>query len=152
MRKIEQIVVHCSATEAGRDFRAADLDRWHRERGFAEIGYHFVIGLDGKVETGRRVEIPGAHVSGHNAYSIGICLIGGLLRGKAAATYTDAQLDALERLLARLREQYPSATICGHRDLSPDRDGDGVVEPHEWLKECPCFDVRDWCETRGIRW
>lgn len=142
MRKIEQLVVHCSATEAGRDFHAADIDRWHRDRGFACIGYHFVIALDGTIEDcrrfGRSIDTPGAHVSGHNAYTIGICLIGGVRDGKPDDTFTAAQYDSLFTLLTTLRKSYPLADILGHRDFR------GVA------KACPSFDVREWCKARGI--
>ncbi|MCH5347505.1 MAG: N-acetylmuramoyl-L-alanine amidase, partial [Muribaculaceae bacterium] len=79
MRKISKIIVHCSATPAGREVSVAEIDRWHRARGFNEIGYHYVIGLDGQVHRGRAVEKVGAHCSGQNAESIGVCYIGGVM-------------------------------------------------------------------------
>ena len=78
MRNIDSIIVHCSATKAGQDFTAADIDCWHRERGFNGIGYHYVIRLDGKLEKGRDVSLAGAHCRGWNERSVGICYIGGL--------------------------------------------------------------------------
>ena len=73
MRKIKEIIIHCSATREGRDYTVADIDRWHRERGFFCIGYHFVIYRDGSIHVGRSVEEVGAHCKGHNTVSIGVC-------------------------------------------------------------------------------
>lgn len=139
MRPITALVVHCSATPAGKPFRAADIDRWHREKGWAGIGYHFVIPLDGSVEPGRPLEEAGAHVEGHNRDTIAICLIGGVdASGKPANTFKDCQFDALEMQLRALRSRFPRAKILGHRDFP------GVK------KACPSFDVRAWCASRGI--
>lgn len=92
MRKIDSIIVHCSATKAGQDFTAADIDRWHRERGFNGIGYHYVIRLDGRLEKGREIDLPGAHCKGWNERSIGLCYIGGLdENGHPADTRTNVQ-------------------------------------------------------------
>ena len=77
MRKITQIIIHCSATPEGKDYTVADIDRWHKARGFKMIGYHYVIYRDGSIHTGRPLEMVGAHCKGHNAHSIGICYIGG---------------------------------------------------------------------------
>lgn len=129
MRKIDMIIVHCSATAAGRDFRAADIDRWHRARGFRKIGYHYVVDLDGTVERGRDVSEAGAHCLGKNGRSIGVCYIGGLKRdGKTPAdTRTAAQRRSLTALIGRLRREYPGATVHGHREFA--------------AKACPCFDA-----------
>ena len=90
MRKIDSIIVHCSATKAGQDFTAADIDRWHRERGFNGIGYHYVIRLDGRLEKGREIDLAGAHSKGWNERSVGICYIGGLdENGHPADGYSD---------------------------------------------------------------
>ena len=139
MRPIDKLVVHCSATKAGRDFGAADIDRWHRESGYAGIGYHYVIRIDGTVELGRGEATVGAHAVGFNANSIGICLIGGLDQdGKPSGDYTTLQWTALAQLLNELRERFPDIEILGHRDLP------------KVAKDCPCFDVRAWCVSRGI--
>ena len=144
MRKINKVIIHCSATPEGRDYTVADIDRWHRERGFNEIGYHYVVYRDGSVHAGRDVAKIGAHCKGQNADSIGICYIGGLdAGGKAKDTRTEAQKRALRVLVAKLVKEYPIKEILGHRDTSPDTDGDGVVEPHEWTKMCPCFDAKE---------
>lgn len=150
MTTIRYLVVHCSATPASRDVRAKDIDLMHRRQGWAGIGYHYVICRDGKVEKGRADDIPGAHVQGHNSHSLGICMVGGVKPdGKTAETnFTDAQYAALEELLLKLTPHYPAAEVLGHRDLSPDRNGDGKVTKNEWLKECPTFDARAWWAKR----
>jgi N-acetylmuramoyl-L-alanine amidase len=141
-RKVNKIVIHCSATREGQVITAADIDRMHKQRGFAGIGYHWFIRLDGTAERGRADEIPGAHVAGHNANSIGICYAGGLDRdGRPEDTRTQPQKVILRQKVAAYLGKYPGARVCGHRDLSPDKDGDGKIEPHEYLKACPCFDV-----------
>ena len=128
MRKIKEIIIHCSATREGRNYTVADIDRWHRERGFFCIGYHFVIYRDGSIHVGRSVEEVGAHCKGHNSNSIGVCYIGGLGKdGKPKDTRTPEQRDALVGLLMRLKRQFPGAVIRGHRDFA--------------AKACPSFDA-----------
>lgn len=115
MRKIDTIVIHYSATPPDRDITAADIDRWHRERGWAGIGYHFVIRLDGTIERGRPIGDVGAHVKGHNARSIGICYIGG---GTGQDTRTLSQRLSIEALVRALRLVLPEPIkVVGHRDL-----------------------------------
>lgn len=142
MRKIDYIIIHCSATRCTENFTAKDIDAWHKQRGWHCIGYHFVIDLDGTVELGRAVRDVGAHVYGYNKNSIGICYIGGLDRyGNPADTRTPEQRKALRILVNHMKTTFPGAKVVGHRDLSPDVNGDGIIEKWEWLKECPCFDV-----------
>lgn len=156
-RPISLIVIHCAASTNGKPLgngthTAADtIDRWHIQRGFqrqpaaraafnpnlSAIGYHFVLDTDGTKGTGRTIAEVGAHVQGFNSQSISICLVG-------TSRFTRAQWDALHSLVKTLKAQYPAARVVGHRDLSPDADGDGTVEPHEWLKTCPGFNVVDW--------
>lgn len=148
--EIDAIVIHCTATRAGQDIRASDIDKWHKERGFAEIGYHYVIDLDGTVEFGRRLPKNGAHCNtagtsgrSYNKHSIGIAYVGGLDKnGKAADTRTPEQKQALHTLVWRLFDKYPIKEIIGHRDASPDKNGDGIISANEWIKICPCFDVK----------
>ena len=148
---IDAIVIHCSASRAGQDLRATDIDKMHKERGFACIGYNYVIDLDGTVEVGRPLTRDGAHcntagLSGksYNKHSIGICYVGGLdENGNAADTRTDAQKTALAELVYKLVDEYPIVEIIGHRDASPDKNGNGTIEQNEWIKQCPCFSVRD---------
>ena len=131
MRKITEIIVHCSATPEGKDFTVADITRWHKARKFVTIGYHYVIYRNGEVHNGRPERQVGAHCTGHNSYSIGICYIGGVAKdGKTPKdTRTSAQKLALERLLKHLKERFPNATIRGHRDFA--------------AKACPSFDATE---------
>ena len=150
MRTINLIVVHCSATKASHYIGAEDIRRWHvDDNGWSDIGYHFVIKRDGEVDPGRPVDRAGAHCYGHNKYSIGICMVGGIDRGgEPENNFNPIQFDALLTLIRELKDEYPIDDICGHRDLSPDVDGDGEVEQHEWVKACPCFDVREYLTDR----
>lgn len=130
MRIINDIIIHCSATEAGRKITAADIDAWHRARGWKRIGYHYVIDLDGKIERGRPISQPGAHCLRHNAHSIGICYVGGLRDGKPADTRTWEQKAALNKLIYQLITMY-RCKVHGHKDYAN--------------KACPCFDaVREY--------
>lgn len=149
MMKIDAIVCHCSATRAGQDIGKSEITQMHLQRGFRTIGYNFVVRLDGTVEVGRSLTIDGAHCNSkgfsgvsYNKHSIGICYVGGVDEyGKAADTRTPEQKKALRELIAKLVKEYPIKEILGHRDTSPDLNGDGVVEPYEWTKMCPCFDA-----------
>lgn len=141
-RPIDLIVIHCSATRADRDFTVDDLDVCHRRRGFDGIGYHYYICKSGQTTLTRPLERIGAHARGYNAHSIGICYEGGLdCNGRPADTRTVAQRDAMAALLIDLLARYPCCRVCGHRDLSPDLNGNGEIEPEEWVKQCPCFAV-----------
>jgi len=146
LKDIEYIVVHCSATREGQPYDVEDIRDMHvRGRGWSDVGYHFIIKLDGTVQKGRDLDVMGAHVKGYNSKSIGICYIGGLdSEGKPKDTRTPAQKEAMLKLLQVLKVALPNAEILGHRDLSPDLDGDGEVEQREWTKSCPSFDVRLW--------
>lgn len=149
--RTDHMVAHVSATRPTQDFGAKDIDAMHRARGWSGIGYAAVIRLDGREEIGRGYDKVGAHVEGWNSVSFGVCIIGGLDRnGRAANTMNAAQEATLEKIFRRESRNYPKATICGHRDLSPDKDRDGVIEPHEWLKECPCFDAIPWARSKGL--
>ncbi|MCU7839769.1 MAG: N-acetylmuramoyl-L-alanine amidase [Candidatus Thiodiazotropha sp. (ex Troendleina suluensis)] len=128
--RIHTIAIHCSDTPNEREVSAADIHRWHRNKGWDGIGYHGVIKRSGKVERGRPPYWKGAHVVGHNRGSLGICLIG-------RDQFTDNQLEALNALLTELIDLYPSAEIVGHRDLD-DR------------KPCPNFNVKHWWKTGEV--
>lgn len=132
MRQIKYLVVHCSATPENKSFTATDIDRWHKQRGFKKIGYHYVVLLDGTIQTGREESEIGAHVSGYNSYSIGICYIGGMdaANKKPKDTRTEAQKDSLVKLLKELKKKYPTAKILGHRDFP------------KVAKACPSFDAK----------
>ena len=130
MRNINKIIIHCSATPEGKNFTVKQIDACHRQRGFNGIGYHFVIYLDGSVHMGRALAKAGAHCKGHNAHSIGVCYIGGVATdGKTPKdTRTDAQKASLVKLITELRQQFPNASVHGHREFAN--------------KACPCFDAR----------
>ena len=149
-RRIDYLVVHCTATPEGQDMTVEQIRRQHKAQGWSDIGYHYVVYRDGTVHEGRNVDIAGAHVAGYNSHSIGIAYVGGLEPSTCAPyhllqakdTRTDRQRAALYSLLMDLRKLYPTAKIQGHRDFSPDKDSDGLVEPHEWIKACPSFDAK----------
>jgi len=129
LRTINKLIVHCSATREGQDITVDTIRDWHLKRGWSDIGYHYVVKLDGTIETGRSVELMGAHVKGHNKDSIGICYIGGVeADGKTPKdTRTDKQKDSLLNLLVTLKHVYGDISVYGHRDFSS--------------KACPSFDA-----------
>lgn len=131
-RSTQHLIIHCTATPEGKDFTVADITRWHKQRGFETIGYHYVIYRDGSVREGRPENAVGAHCSGYNSTSIGICYIGGCTPdGKHAKdTRTPEQKNALRSLLIRLKTKYPHATIHGHYEFA--------------AKACPSFSVREY--------
>ena len=148
MRRINLIVIHCSATRMDRNLTTFDLDTMHRRRGFKGTGYHFYIRKDGMIYPTRPLECIGAHARGFNAESIGICYEGGLdCSGHPADTRTPEQRLSLHLLVKQLQENFSGCRVCGHRDLSPDLNGNGEIEPEEWIKECPCFDVKTELEA-----
>ena len=151
MRKIDTIIIHCSATKEGQEITLDTIRKWHLARGFNDIGYHFIIHLDGTVEAGRPVEKIGAHAAPRNTDSIGIVYIGGLDKsGKPKDTRTESQIKSLIDLIKILKVQFPIKDIIGHRDISPDKNGNGIIEPFEWLKSCPCFDVKSWVKENKL--
>ena len=147
-REINLIVIHCTATRENVDFTQKDLLRCHRARGMTMVGYHFYIRKDGFIWSTRPLENIGAHARGFNAHSIGVAYEGGLnADGLPADTRTQKQKYSMRALIRTLQKDFPGARVCGHRDLSPDLNGNGVIESSEWLKQCPCFDVAtdEWC-------
>lgn len=137
MRKINLIVIHCSYTVPAADIGAAEIRDWHiNDNRWSDIGYHYVIRRNGALEDGRPLERPGAHVAGHNADSIGICLVGGqAAEGGDDCNYTSAQWKTLDSLVAYLRGRFPDARLRGHRDFTR-------------AKTCPVFDVQAWWSNR----
>lgn len=130
MRTITLIIIHCSDSPEGRNDTIEDIRRWHtKERKFKDVGYHFVIHLDGSIHHGRPISQIGAHCTNHNAHSIGICYIGGKTKDmkQAKDTRTDEQKEALLSLIKELKYQFPNAVIAGHKDFAN--------------KACPCFDA-----------
>lgn len=142
IRSINLLVVHCTASRCDCRLDPNDLEREHRRRFSGGCGYHFYIIREGIIFPMRPLDRPGAHVRGWNARSIGIAYEGGLLPdGTPADTRTPAQRFALRFLIRMLLDIYPQSTVCGHRDLSPDLNHNGVIEPREYIKLCPCFDA-----------
>ena len=131
MRDINKIILHCSATREGQDISTETIRGWHvNERGWSDIGYHYVILLDGTVDKARPVERQGAHVRGHNKGSIGICYVGGCDADmNQKDTRTDLQKDSLTELISYLMDSYEDATLHGHNEFSS--------------KACPSFDVKE---------
>lgn len=145
---IRYIVLHCSATRSTQDYSPEALERDHRGRGFRGIGYHYYVRRSGEVIPCRPLDQIGAHVRGYNACSWGVCYEGGLdSAGRPADTRTPEQRASLLRLLRQLKDYAPQAYILGHRDLSPDRNGDGRITSEEWLKSCPCLEAEDEYHT-----
>ena len=131
MRAINKIILHCSATPEGRHTTVEDIRLWHKQRGWSDIGYHYVVYLDGTVHEGRPIERSGAHVFGLNKNSIGICYVGGVDKNnlKAKDTRTPEQIMALDLLLGSLLDDFKGATLHGHNEFAN--------------KACPSFDVQD---------
>lgn len=143
-RKINLIVIHCSATRVDKNYTPEQLERDHRARGFNSAGYNYYIRKTGEVVPMRPLELIPAHATGFNKNSIGICYEGGLdAGGEPDDTRTNAQRDAIIHLLLDLVCDFPDSEIVGHRDLSPDLNKDGKITPNEWMKMCPCFDAKN---------
>ena len=141
MRQITLIIIHCSAVRPDQTSSVAQIDTWHRQRGFhLGIGYHYVVRRDGQIESGRPEYMVGAHCKNHNAHSIGVCYEGGLdIRGQPADTRTEAQKASLRRLLEDLHRRYPKALVVGHHDLNPQ-------------KACPCIEnvAREYADLNTL--
>jgi hypothetical protein len=135
VREIHRIIIHMSYTPPSMDIGVAEIDQWHRQRGFDRIGYHKVIRRDGTVEDGRPLEVPGAHTLGENADSIGICLVGGKHRSRDThdCNFTSAQWRALDRACRDLLLEFGDLDISGHRDWA--------------ARGCPGFDAKEWSRT-----
>ena len=131
MRPINEIIIHCAATPEGKDFTVEDIRKWHLNRGFNDIGYHYVIYRDGSIHKGRPIEKIGAHCTGHNSKTIGVCYIGGVDKNnKPKDTRTEEQKEAINNLLIKLLKDYPSINkISGHCKYAK--------------KACPSYDVNE---------
>lgn len=143
-RKIDEIILHCTATPEGEEFSNAQIKQSHLARGFSDIGYHYVIGLNGEVRPGRAEAIAGAHCTGHNMRSMGVCYVGGCpprstpnWQKSGKDTRTAAQGAALEKLVKELLRRYPGATVHGHNEFAN--------------KACPSFNVKRWLTQVGIK-
>ena len=130
----EYIVIHCSATKPSMDIGLTEIKHWHvNERGWRDVGYHYVIKRNGEVELGRNIEDTGAHARGYNSKSVGICMVGGMAEDNSIEdNFTDKQWTALLDLTKQTLENYPDAKVIGHNEISK--------------KDCPCFNVQKWKE------
>lgn len=136
--KTDYIVIHCSATPPDMDIGREEITKWHKARGFREIGYHFVIRRNGGVERGRWVLIPGAHVKGYNSVSVGVCMVGGVDSDmKPEDNFTGDQWGALLDVVSTLKGDFPEAKIVGHTELDSG-------------KACPSFDVQQWVKRVNL--
>lgn len=136
-RYIDTIILHCSATKENEDVTVNDIRRWHIEKGYNDIGYHYVIYIDGSVHVGRDIKIEGAHCLGYNANSIGVCYVGGLDSfGNPKNTMNEKQVDSLIKLCKGFKNKYPIIKILGHNELSN--------------RDCPCFDVKQFLKQNKL--
>jgi N-acetylmuramoyl-L-alanine amidase len=131
MRDIKKIIIHCSATKEGQDISVENIRYWHvEENGWSDIGYHFIVDINGFLHEGRDIDIQGAHTKGENKDSVGICYIGGLSEDMAwKDTRNKRQKDTLEIIIKYIKNLYPEAKVYGHNDFSE--------------KDCPCFDAKE---------
>lgn len=132
--RTEAIFVHCSATKPSQDIGVETIRMWHKQQGWLDVGYHFIIKRDGTVEEGRPVDVIGSHVKDWNYKSVGVCLVGGINdKGNFEANFTPAQMHSLDVTLKSLKGKYPQAEIKAHHDVAP--------------KACPSFDLQRWLKT-----
>ena len=137
MRTITEIIIHCTATEAEQFVTIEQLDQWHKARGWKGCGYHCVIHQNGLISTGRPIAEIGAHCKGHNAHSIGIAYVGGLLNGKPADTRTFEQIESMVSLIEALTQLFPTIiAVRGHNEYAN--------------KACPCFNVQTFCMVHNL--
>ena len=140
-RKINKIIIHCTATSPNVKNHKI-LSNW-RKLGWKSNGYHWLIDKDGIATRLQDDKFVSNGVAGHNSRSIHLCYIGGIENKKAVDTRTPEQKETFIFLIESYLNKYPGSEVLGHRNLSPDLDKDGIVEPHEWVKVCPCFDVKE---------
>ena len=138
MRDIKYIVCHCTATDQDAKVEAI-LNYWRTKLGWKNPGYHFIIEKDGTIHNLQPIEKPSNGVRGYNANSIHVSYIGGKLQDNR----TDKQCDSIEAVVKVMKSMFPKAEILGHRDLSDDLDGDGIIQPDEWTKMCPRFNAKE---------
>lgn len=141
MRAIKYIAVHCTAGSQHTTIK--ELQQEFRRKGWKNPGYHYVVAADGTITQLLDEDKVSNGVKGYNSVLINVAYIGGIdAEGKPVDNRTDAQKASLAGLLGVLRKKYPTATIQGHRDFSPDRNRNGRIEPSEYIKACPCFDAK----------
>ncbi|RUP39777.1 MAG: N-acetylmuramoyl-L-alanine amidase [Acinetobacter sp.] len=150
MRQIKYIVLHCTAGAQTQSL--ASIKAHWRNQGWKTDGYHHLISHDGAVNDLVPIEKPSNGVKGYNSVSINICYKGGvdLKTGRPLDNRTDLQKAAMKGLVLKYKQMFPDAIILGHRDFSPDKNRDGVIQPNEWMKACPSFSVKEWLQQEGI--
>ncbi len=134
----QYLVVHCAATRPSQDISAEDIDRWHKEKGFDKIGYHYFIKRNGNIENGRLESETGAHAYGYNSKSLGICLAGGVTEDDITVSennFTKEQFESLDRLVEQIENTYLGIKVIGHNEIS--------------TKDCPGFNVQEWLNGRS---
>jgi N-acetylmuramoyl-L-alanine amidase len=167
MRDINYIILHCTAGPSDQTIPVIKA-YWKapvpKGMGWKNPGYHYLIPTDGKYEKIHPIELIANGVAGHNSKSIHVSYIGGVemlhskdskgkvinVVGKPKDTRTDEQIAAQILIIGKLRKLFPKAKIRGHRDFSVDKNKDGIIQPNEWMKSCPSFDVVSWCKSVGI--
>lgn len=136
-KETKHVIVHCAATKPSMDVGVREIRQWHKERGFLDVGYHFIIRRNGTIEDGRDVNQVGAHTVGQNETSVGVCLVGGVDdKLQPQANFTPQQMATLRKLLGELKVKFPEAVVKGHRDFA--------------AKACPSFDVKRWLDTNEL--
>ncbi|MBR1467467.1 MAG: N-acetylmuramoyl-L-alanine amidase [Bacteroidaceae bacterium] len=141
MRTIKYIAVHCTAGSQKATVR--DLEMEFKRKGWKNPGYHYVVTADGKIHQMLATELVSNGVKGFNSVTVNVAYTGGIdAKGKGVDNRTDAQKESLKKLLKLLKGKFPDAVIQGHRDFSPDKNGNGVVDPWERIKDCPCFNAK----------
>ncbi|MCP1997295.1 N-acetylmuramoyl-L-alanine amidase [Flavobacterium sp. HSC-61S13] len=146
MRKVNRIVIHCTGAKQSQTVESIKVF-WKSSLGWNNPGYHRIISSDGTVTELAAPEQIANGVAGYNANSYHISWIGGQ---NGIDNRTIEQKCVLRQEVLRAKEMFPTAIIVGHRDLSPDLNGDGVISPNEWTKECPSFEVKEWLKQQNI--
>lgn len=146
-RPIRRIVIHCTATTQSATVEAIK-SYWKNQLGWKNPGYHYIIGTNGERHILQHLSKITNGVSGFNTDSVHISYIG----GRDTDDRTDAQKKSMLLLVNELRanDLLGKISVVGHRDLSPDLNGNGKIEPHEWVKRCPSFEVKDWLLENNI--
>jgi len=150
MRVINNIVLHCTASPQNASIKSI-LDYHHKVKGWKVAGYHYIIEADGMYENPVNIKDVSNGVAGHNKDSIHIAYIGGVdAHGKAVDNRTPHQKQTLLELIKSMKKLFPNAKVLGHRDFSEDKNGNGIIDPWERIKECPCYSPIE--EYKDINW
>ena len=149
MRSIKWIILHCTA--GPQDQKISTIQAYWKQKGWKRPGYHHMIEANGTIHDLQPIESPSNGVAGFNAHSINISYVGGVdSDGKAIDNRTDQQKDSQKLLVEKYKLMFPDAIILGHRDFSPDKNRDGIIQPGEWMKACPCFSVKSWLQEINL--